>query len=90
MKKHKSKKIHEVINNYNNTLNLHEIKAKTGAGNGYKHYSEVTASNDPYIPNIVAHKSHIINSVLLNSKKKLNLHEIKAQTGAGNGYKYYC
>ena len=38
----------------------------------------------------VVHKSHIINSVLLNSNKKLNLHEIKAQTGAGNGHKYYC
>lgn len=89
MKKHKSNKIYEVINKYNNALNLHEIKAKTGAGNGYKNYIEVATSNNSYMTETVVHKSHIINSVLLNSNKKLNLHEIKAQTGAGNGYKYY-
>lgn len=37
MKKSKSHKIHEVINESNEDLNLHEIKAKTGAGSGYKH-----------------------------------------------------
>ena len=31
---HKSKKISEVINKSDEDLNLHEIKAKTGAGNG--------------------------------------------------------
>ena len=41
MRKHKINKIYEVINKYNNALNLHEIKAKTGAGNGYKNYIEV-------------------------------------------------
>ena len=37
MKKYKSHKIENVINEHDGNLNLHEIKAKTGAGNGYKH-----------------------------------------------------
>lgn len=37
MKKHKSLKINEVINKYWGSLNLNEIKAKTGAGNGYRY-----------------------------------------------------
>ena len=90
MKNYKSKKIFKIINNSNKYLNLHEIKNKTGAGNGYKNYIEVATSNNSYMTETVVHKSHIINSVLLNSNKKLNLHEIKAQTGAGNGHKYYC
>ena len=36
-KSHKSQKIENVINESNEDLNLHEIKAKTGAGSGYKH-----------------------------------------------------
>ena len=34
------------------------------------------------------HKSHKINDLIINTSKKLNLHEIKAQTGAGSGYKH--
>lgn len=37
MKKHKSQKIKEAIHESDKDLNLHEIKARTGAGNGYKH-----------------------------------------------------
>ncbi len=37
MKKYKSHKIEEVIKKTDDDLNLHEIKAKTGAGSGYKH-----------------------------------------------------
>ena len=37
MKKYKSEKIKEVIHGTDEDLNLHEIKARTGAGNGYKH-----------------------------------------------------
>lgn len=88
MKKHKSKKIHEVINEYNNILNLHQIKAKTGAGNGYKYHSEVVAPDNICITKTSTHKSSKIYDLLVNSTKKLNLHEIKAQTGAGNGYKH--
>lgn len=36
MKKHKSEKIHEAIHGTKEDLNLHEIKERTGAGNGYK------------------------------------------------------
>lgn len=37
MKKHKSEKIEEVVQQHDRKLNLHEIKAKTGAGSGHKH-----------------------------------------------------
>lgn len=88
----KFKKINEVINKYGHTLNLHEIKAKTGVGNGYKYIDEVTTSKtiNSNIPKAYTHKSHKINDLILNTSKKLNLHEIKAQTGAGSGYKYCC
>ncbi|MFC3904478.1 hypothetical protein [Clostridium disporicum] len=86
----KSRKINEVINKYGYTLNLHEIKAKTGAGNGYKHIDKVnmstTINNDT--DKTYTHKSHKINDLIINTSKKLNLHEIKAQTGAGSGYKH--
>lgn len=36
MTKHKSEKIHEVVLKHDRKLNLHEIKGKTGAGNGHK------------------------------------------------------
>lgn len=36
MKNYKSKKIFKITNNSNKYLNLHEIKRKTGAGNGHK------------------------------------------------------
>ena len=44
MKKFKSHKIKETINKSNEDLNLHEIKAKTGAGNGYKHSYTISLS----------------------------------------------
>ena len=37
MKKFKSPKVKETINKSNEDLNLHEIKAKTGAGIDHKH-----------------------------------------------------
>ena len=53
---HKSKKISEVINKSDEDLNLHEIKAKTGAGNGLSSTnttpSEMIDNNNP------THKSH--------------------------------
>ena len=36
-KSHKSQKIENVINEHDGNLYLDEIKAKTGAGSGYKH-----------------------------------------------------
>ena len=83
---HKSKKISEVINKSDEDLNLHEIKAKTGAGNGLSSTnttpSEMIDNNNP------THKSHKINEVINEHGSDLNLHEIKAKTGAGNGYKH--
>ena len=90
MKKYKSEKIKEVIHGTDEDLNLHEIKARTGAGNGYKHIDKVnmstTINNDT--DKTYTHKSHKINDLIINTSKKLNLHEIKAQTGAGSGYKH--
>ena len=37
MTKHKSEKIQEAMSNSEGKINLHTIKAQTGAGNGYKH-----------------------------------------------------
>ena len=83
---HKSKKISEVINKSDEDLNLHEIKAKTGAGNGLSSTnttpSEMIDNNNP------THKSHKINEVFNEHGSDLNLHEIKAKTGAGSGHKY--
>ena len=107
MRNNKIRKIYEVINENGRGLNLHEIKAMTGIGNGYnsttidtipvtttgagnghKHSNIVDVINN--ISNDIAeacsHKSHKINEVLNNSRN-LNLHEIKALTGAGSGYR---
>ena len=51
----KAKKINEVFNKYGSTLNLHEIKSITGAGNGYKH---TTIHSDNNIVNAVANNSN--------------------------------
>lgn len=83
----KAKKINEVFNKYGSTLNLHEIKSITGAGNGYKH---TTIHSDNNIVNAVANNSNKFEKIynaITNIKGKFNLHQIKAQTGAGNGYR---
>ena len=41
----KSEKISQVLNESNTDLNLHEIKAKTGAGNGFKHHTSTSKSS---------------------------------------------
>ena len=86
MKNYKSKKIFKIINNSNKYLNLHEIKRKTGAGNGYK--SNIEASEELSSYNATIHKSHKINEVINEHGTDLNLHEIKAKTGAGSGHKH--
>lgn len=87
---HKSHKINEVFNEHGSDLNLHEIKAKTGAGNGYKDHSKsaVNNSNNTTSNESMTHKSHRIHALFHNSDRKFNLHEIKAITGAGSGYKH--
>ena len=86
----KLEKLYAIIINTKGRVNLHKIKAQTGVGNGYKHIDEVntftTINNDT--TKTYTHKSHKINDLILNTTKKLNLHEIKAQTGAGSGYKH--
>ncbi|MBQ5695838.1 MAG: hypothetical protein IIV48_04205 [Clostridium sp.] len=90
MKKFKSHKIKETINKSNEDLNLHEIKAKTGAGNGYKHsYTKDIEVSDEISNSSMFHKSHKIQDVIDEHDGDLNLHEIKAKTGAGNGYKHH-
>ena len=86
MKNYKSKKIFKIINNSNKYLNLHEIKRKTGAGNGYK--SNIESSEELSSYNATIHKSHKINEVINEHGTNLNLHEIKAKTGAGSGHKH--
>lgn len=84
---HKSEKIHNFLSKAKGKINLHQIKAETGAGNGFKH------SNSSFIPNIVLsdeaiqHKSERIHHFITSSTEKINLHHIKSQTGAGNGFK---
>lgn len=86
---HKSEKIYDVVTNRKGKTNLHEIKAQTGAGNGYKHSNIVSIINN--ISNNITesynHKSHKINELLNNADRSLNLHQIKALTGAGSGYR---
>lgn len=82
MDTHKSKKISEVMHKSDENLNLHQIKAKTGAGNGYK--STTIASNDNVSGN--QHKGHNIYDVVTKIEGKANIHKVKA---AGNSYKYY-
>lgn len=85
MKKHKSEKIHQVVHDNDRKLNLHEIKAETGAGNGFKSSGE--QSKVPIQGTYEASsKSEKIQEAMSNSEGKINLHTIKAQTGAGNGY----
>lgn len=79
----KIEKIYEVIKKNGRTLNLHEIKAMTGVGNGYKH-SDI---NNTAYSSADSHKSEEIYELLNNTTKKLNLYEIKVQTGAGSGYR---
>lgn len=87
MKNYKSKKIYEVVSKIEGKANLHKIKAKTGAGNGFKNYENINTTNEDISENKV-HKSHVIHAIFHNNDRKLNLHEIKRKTGAGNGFKY--
>ena len=84
----KSQKIYDVVTNISGKVNLHTIKAMTGAGNGYAAQNTIKSSdiNNTYIADSYNHKSHKINELLNNAGMKLNLHQIKAMTGAGNGY----
>ncbi len=86
---HKNEKIYDEVTNINSKANLHKIKAQTGAGNGYKHNNLVNILNNinDNIAEAYYHKSHKINEVLNNATKNLNLHQIKALTGAGSGYR---
>ena len=86
MKKHKSEKIHQVVHENDRDLNLHEIKAKTGAGNGYKHHSNTNSQSYTSNAFISDSKYDTIYKVVTDIEGKANLHKIKAQTGAGNGY----
>ena len=92
-------KIYDVVTRIEGKANLHHIKAKTGAGNGYKHPNTQTDTANGYKYNTTqtsnenihqaTHKSHIIHAIFHNNDRKLNLHEIKARTGAGSGYKHH-
>ena len=88
MKKYKSHKIEEVIKKNDDDLNLHEIKAKTGAGNGYKNITTNLEAGEEICDCKKPHKSHKIKHVINKHDGNLNLHEIKAKTGAGSGYKH--
>ncbi len=86
MKKHKSEKIQEVVHENDRNLNLHEIKVKTGAGSGYKHPDDTHEASPIKDTFVNTNKFHKIHQVVTNIEGKANLHKIKAQTGAGNGY----
>ena len=81
MKNNKMNKVYEVMNGNKRGLNLHEIKAITGIGNGYK---DTTMNATPVV---TINEGEKINRVATNKKRRVNLHKIKAQTGAGNGHK---
>ena len=87
---HKSHNIYDVVTKIEGKANIHKIKAQTGAGNGYKDHSKsaVNNSNNTTSNESMTHKSHRIHALFHNSDRKFNLHEIKARTGAGNGYKH--
>ena len=84
----KSQKIYDVVTNISGKVNLHTIKAMTGAGNGYAAQNTIKSSdiNNSYITESCNHKSKKINEILNTAGVRLNLHQIKAMTGAGNGY----
>ncbi len=87
-KKHKSEKINSVVHQNERSLNLHEIKKQTGAGNGHRH-SEDVIKNETKVQNSKnLNKSDHIHSVVHENERNLNLHEIKKQTGAGNGHRH--
>ncbi|SCI83083.1 BFD-like [2Fe-2S] binding domain [uncultured Clostridium sp.] len=88
MKKHKSEKIEEVVQQHDRKLNLHEIKARTGAGSGHKYSTEAAESNPLVNKSTATTKTEKIQEAVSNVEGKVNLHKIKAQTGAGNGYKH--
>ena len=87
---HKSHNIYDVVTKIEGKANIHKIKAQTGAGNGYKDHSKsaVNNSNNTTSNESMTHKSHRIHALFHNSDRKFNLHEIKARTGAGSGYKH--
>ena len=88
MAKHKSEKIHDVVHDNDRKLNLHEIKAQTGAGSGHKHDAPTQTINAKSVNNTYSNnsKSDKIHEAVSSTEGKINLHTIKAQTGAGNGY----
>ncbi|MCE9655525.1 hypothetical protein [Clostridium celatum] len=85
----KSKKIYDIVTNIEGKINLHKIKSQTGAGNGFKDLSSNNIKENISDSRAYAHKSHKIHAIFHASDRKLNLHEIKAKTGAGNGYKQH-
>ena len=87
-KTHKSEKIKSVVHENERSLNLHEIKKQTGAGNGHKHSENVAKTKTKVQDSKNLNKSDHIHSVVHENDRNLNLHEIKKQTGAGNGYKH--
>lgn len=88
MGKNKSEKINKVLNEENRDLNLHEIKAKTGAGNGYSNTNSLKKDKVNVSDDVFVHTSKYdkIHKVLAHIEGKANLHKIKSETGAGNGY----
>lgn len=86
MKNHKNEKIHKAIHENDRKINLHEIKAQTGAGNGYKDRKNINESSLANEHFINTNKFHKIEQVVANIEGRVNLHKIKAKTGAGNGY----
>ena len=84
---HKSEKIHHYINRTNRKANLHEIKAETGAGNGFKNNISTTPYDNSLSKEALLHKSERIHHFISNTLHRVNLHHIKAETGAGNGFK---
>ena len=78
---HKSHKIQQVIDEHDRNLNLHEIKAKTGAGSGHKHHTTDIEVADELNNSQPIHKSHKIQDVIDEHDGHLNLHQIKTKTG---------
>ena len=63
MKNHKNEKIHKAIHENDRKINLHEIKAQTGAGNGYKDRKNINESSLFFISIIIVILSDIFISL---------------------------
>lgn len=89
---HKSERITHFIEHTIGKVNLHHVKSQTGAGSGFKHHDDDTSSystNSNSNPSDFNHKSERIHHAVSNTEGKVNLHHIKAQTGAGSGFKHH-